>query len=265
MSAPPSQYDTTGADPVFPRTLFAAVEGVRYALSSGAPALVFYRRGGVLLSELARGAFAIIVVGGSYDRTIDTLLLSAATNIVSDNAHHELRYSTGPPSHSFAVGSASDTRVWTRLRFADRRVYARFNRYLWAAYDLVAHRETAIQDRLYAIAYESPSNFTHYCRQYLGEDYFDNLPADEDDEAERSSSWDGDSNDGQPGLSEGSDNSELPPVSDPSNGFEERFRAPSCALRSLVLTALICMAQKGDASALVTAAQVHSAHFWRPM
>ncbi len=82
---------------------------MRYALSSGAPALVVYRRGGVLLSELARGAckclcalpcekfalicfclalVAIVVVGGSYDHTVDTLLLSAATNIVSDNVSH---------------------------------------------------------------------------------------------------------------------------------------------------------------------------------
>ncbi len=113
--------------------------------------------------------------------------------------------------------------MWTRLRFADRRVYARFNRYLWAAYDVVAHREMAIQDRLYAIAYESPSNFTHYCRRYLGEDYFDNIPADEDDETERSSSSDGDSSDAQAGGSEGADvsDSELLPVSAPINDSEE--------------------------------------------
>ena len=38
-----------------------------------------------------------------------------------------------------------------------------------------------IQARLSDIAFATPSRFTHYCRQYLGENYFDTLSDSEEE------------------------------------------------------------------------------------
>lgn len=78
--------------------------------------------------------------------------------------------------------SAGELKSWTYLRFADRMVYGRFNRILWALYDKVSAREILIHTRLSEVAYDLPSNFTKYCRQYLGDNYFDTLPEEEDED-----------------------------------------------------------------------------------
>ena len=69
------------------------------------------------------------------------------------------------------------------LRFDDRAVFADFNRRFWQCYFEAEEHVRMLQRRLDLVAHASPSNFTRYCRQYLGEDYFDSLQ-DSDDESE---------------------------------------------------------------------------------
>ena len=45
-----------------------------------------------------------------------------------------------------------------------------------------------LQDRIEDIAFSNPSNFTTYCRQYLGDNYFDNLEDADEDGADADSS-----------------------------------------------------------------------------
>ncbi|RDX40500.1 hypothetical protein OH76DRAFT_1490236 [Lentinus brumalis] len=160
----------------YPVTRFAAVVGVQYALTNDKRPVATFRVGGVMLNELYPGEVAIIVVGGSYEHTVDSMMISYSMEIISDNPRQEVRFSA-------RVRSSEELKSWTYLRFADRTVYTRFNRILWASYDKVTAREMLVQTRLSEIAYDLPSNFTKYCRQYLGEGYFDTLP-DEDSDTE---------------------------------------------------------------------------------
>ncbi|KAI0690824.1 hypothetical protein C8T65DRAFT_745667 [Cerioporus squamosus] len=157
----------------YPATRFAAVVGVQYAMTNDRQPLATFNVGGVMLSELYPGEVAIITVGSSYQNTVDSMMLSYTTEIITDNPRQEVRFSA-------PVRSAGEIKSWTYLRFADRAVYARFNRILWDLYDRVSTKEMLIHSRLAEVAYDLPSNFTKYCRQYLGEDYFDKLPDDED-------------------------------------------------------------------------------------
>ncbi|KAI0691207.1 hypothetical protein C8T65DRAFT_745539 [Cerioporus squamosus] len=203
---------------LYPQTIFAAVRGIQYGLArADRQPLSIHKSGGVLLSELSTGVFAIVVVCSAYDRTVDTVLISSSLEIIPDNAScsvvHRSQALTGQQVHnviSFSLPVADgQRRWWTHLRFYDRRVYARFSRHVWAAYDVVTAGEATIQERLDQVAYASPSNFTHYCRQYLGADYFDNLSEDsyagsEDGDEDKDEEMRSPANDGGFDVDEGS-------------------------------------------------------------
>ncbi len=72
-------------------------------------------------------------------------------------------------------------KAWTYLRFAVTTDLTRFTREVFAAFDVINTRRQLIDNRIWDIAYENPSNFTRYCREYLGQDYFDELQDSDDD------------------------------------------------------------------------------------
>lgn len=85
--------------------------------------------------------------------------------------------------------ATGETKTWTHLRFYERTVYTDFLRRLWAAHHQVTCKRMLVHRRLIEVGYAEPSNFTKFCRQYLGEDYFDNLvDSESDDEADAGSS-----------------------------------------------------------------------------
>ncbi len=73
---------------------------------------------------------------------------------------------------------------WTYVRFETQRKLTKFIRELFAAFDVVSERDHLINTRIFEIGFDTPSNFTKYCRQYLGQDYFDNLMDSEDSESD---------------------------------------------------------------------------------
>ena len=75
---------------------------------------------------------------------------------------------------------------WMRLRFYNRRTFFDFNRRFWRCVWETQERDRIIEERLSLIGHTLPPNFTQYCREYLGQDYFDNLPdSDEEEGGER--------------------------------------------------------------------------------
>ncbi len=86
-------------------------------------------------------------------------------------------------------------KAWTYLRFAVMTDMTKFSREVFAAFDVISVRRKLIDDRIWDIAYEDPSNFTMYCREYLGQDYFDELE-DSDDDSVGASEMDGSDADG---------------------------------------------------------------------
>ncbi len=87
--------------------------------------------------------------------------------------------------------SSQVSQSWTHLHFDDRTEYAHFNRALWEIFDIVTAKHELLQNRLDLVAYAEPSNFTRYCRQYLGQNYFDNLDPSVHSESDESSVSDG--------------------------------------------------------------------------
>ena len=70
-------------------------------------------------------------------------------------------------------------RSWMYIRFGDSLAFADFNRVLWGLFWKVETNARMLADRLYDIAWATPSNFTRYCWQYLGDDYFTREDDDE--------------------------------------------------------------------------------------
>ncbi len=135
----------------------------------------------------------IIVVGSSYNVTVNRCIMTADMEICPDIVSHsfqanatsfdktvlqrctEIRWSVTPRYRS-------QMKSWTYLRFAVMTDLTKFAREVFAAFDAITAKRQLIDNRVYDIAYDSPSNFTKYCREYLGDDYFDDLREDSDDE-----------------------------------------------------------------------------------
>ncbi|KAI0700643.1 hypothetical protein C8T65DRAFT_709616 [Cerioporus squamosus] len=100
-----------------------------------------------------------------------------------DRKRREVRWSLWT-THPYTVKS------WTYVRFGEAHDFTKFTRELFAAFDVVSERANLISTRVHEIAFNTPSNFTKYCRQYLGQDYFDNLVDSEDGQSDRSGSPD---------------------------------------------------------------------------
>ncbi|RDX39743.1 hypothetical protein OH76DRAFT_1413381 [Lentinus brumalis] len=109
-------------------------------------------------------------------------MCSSSTTLLQRS--HEIRWTLG------FLHSGDHTKSWTHVRFGVPTDFTKFARELFTALDVVSTRHHQIHDRIWEIAYEEPSNFTKYCREYLGQDYFDNLEDDtegsDDDETDRS-------------------------------------------------------------------------------
>ncbi|KAI0709974.1 hypothetical protein C8Q76DRAFT_798745 [Earliella scabrosa] len=159
------------ATEISPKVCFAAVRHVLWGQSDDSKPEAVMRPGGVMLCELVAGEFAIIVTGSSYSVTVTSMMIAADWEIIPDNASLTMRWAPRP---------LSGGKSWTYLRFYDQVVYADFNRCIWDIYHQVTVRRTRINSTLHAITYDEPSKFTKYCREYLGDDYFDNLPSEED-------------------------------------------------------------------------------------
>lgn len=105
------------------------------------------------------------------------------------------------------IRATGETKTWTHLRFYERTVYTDFLRHLWAAHHQVTCKRMLVHRRLIEVGYAEPSNFTKFCRQYLGEDYFDNLvDSESDNEADAISSNLGKHTDGRGISLEDNDN-----------------------------------------------------------
>ncbi|RPD52076.1 hypothetical protein L226DRAFT_527746 [Lentinus tigrinus ALCF2SS1-7] len=180
MSVQTASDDQAGG---YPRTKFAAVDRVQYADTDDQNPLAKFRSGGVMLSEVLPGEsrpltfvqiVVIIVTGSTYSFTVATMMVSANWEILQDNVDQVVRWAPR--------ASRDKDRRWTYVRFFDRVVYADFNRRLWEAFHQLTVKQALIRARVDEIAHSEPSNFTKYCRQYLGEGYFDTLvDMDEED------------------------------------------------------------------------------------
>ncbi|RDX40365.1 hypothetical protein OH76DRAFT_1423747 [Lentinus brumalis] len=153
---------------ISPLVKFAHVDLVHYAMTDDRYPEASFKKGGVMIVELIPGEFAIIVTGGMYTVTVDTCVVVSNMEIIPDIRRCEIRW-------SLFGSSATERKSWTYLRFGNRSDLATFNKELFCAHSVVAARHSLVHARLYDIAYDIPSKFTRYCRQYLGQDYFDNL------------------------------------------------------------------------------------------
>ncbi|PIL33821.1 hypothetical protein GSI_04446 [Ganoderma sinense ZZ0214-1] len=153
----------------WPITRFAAVEDVKYASSNELDTVPYFAPGGVLLSELAPGEFGMVITGHSYSVTIVAVTITGDWKIASDSDRLEVRMSPWRREEQLYG------QTWLYLRFKNSLVYLDFNRVLWDTVWQLQTKAKMLQARLDDVAYAQPSNFTKYCRQYLGEDYFDQL------------------------------------------------------------------------------------------
>ncbi|PIL24707.1 hypothetical protein GSI_12593 [Ganoderma sinense ZZ0214-1] len=184
----------------YPITKFAAVIDVQYASSNESDTVPYFARGGVLLSELDPGEFALVITGHSYSATIVSVAINERWKIASDSDRQEVRFSPWGP------GEQLHGQTWLYLRFKKALVYSDFNRVLWNMFWLVQSKAQILQARLKDIGYAQPSNFTKYCRQYLGDDYFDQLPESESESENEEDSF--------------SDNPSQPDLSDDDEGLD---------------------------------------------
>ncbi|KAI0681930.1 hypothetical protein C8T65DRAFT_703797 [Cerioporus squamosus] len=167
MTAPTHTGDSSTAPEEYPLVKYAHVDLVQYAMTDDLRPEAGFKRGGVMIAELVPGEFAIIVTGGMYTVTVDTCIVVASMEIIPDIPRREIRWS---------LFNAAGPKRWTYLRFGSRSHLATFAKELFIAHENVTVRQSLMDARLYDIAYDIPSNFTRYCRRYLGEDYFDKLP-----------------------------------------------------------------------------------------
>ncbi|PIL27817.1 hypothetical protein GSI_10971 [Ganoderma sinense ZZ0214-1] len=158
------------APQTFPITRFAAVIDVQYASSNERDPIPYFAPGGILLSELVPGEFGLVITGHSYSVTIVALTVTHTWKIISDGVQLEVRFSPWAP------GEQLHGETWLYLHFKKRVVYSDFNRAFWDVIWRAQSKAQQIEESLDDIGYANPSNFTRYCRQYLGEDYFDRLP-----------------------------------------------------------------------------------------
>ncbi|PIL36032.1 hypothetical protein GSI_01692 [Ganoderma sinense ZZ0214-1] len=170
MEAPPQYY---------PFTRFAAISDVRFATTNDVNPVPSFEDGGVLLCELAPGEFGFIVADESR-AAVAAMTITSSWVIVANTEYLEVRCFTGAPcARTDAFG-----RMWMHVRITDRLIYAEFNRILWDIYWQVQSKTCMLQERLHHIAFAQPSNLVDYCRQYLGNDFADNLEDVDLDETE---------------------------------------------------------------------------------
>ncbi|KAI1785306.1 hypothetical protein LXA43DRAFT_1066016 [Ganoderma leucocontextum] len=157
---------------------FAAVTDVQYASTNDIDPVPSFARGGVILSELAPGEFGMVITGHSYSVTIVAVTITDTWKIISDSDRLEVHFSPWGPREQLY------SQTWLYLRFKRSAIHSDFNRVLWNIFRHVQSKAQLLQSRLDDIGYARPSNFTRYCRQYLGEDYFDQLTDSEESDAD---------------------------------------------------------------------------------
>ncbi|PIL29464.1 hypothetical protein GSI_08406 [Ganoderma sinense ZZ0214-1] len=165
------------ATQTYPVVHFAAVQGVEFARTDDQHPDVEFRPGGVMLTELVPGEFAIIITAQPCTSSIAALTITHNYQVLSDTERLEVRWTSG--ASRFLHGSS-----WLHLRFANRLLFTDFNRAFWQILWDVQLKIRILQDRIENIAFSNPSNFISYCRQYLGDAYFDSFAGSDGDSAD---------------------------------------------------------------------------------
>ena len=149
----------------------------------------------------------MVITGHSYSTTIVAVSVTDTWKIVSDSVSHEevlicvCILTMFYPQHCREVRLSPwgpreqlHGQTWLYLRFKSSAVYIDFNRVLWDVFWRVLSKAQLLKARLDDIGYARPSNFTRHCRQYLGDDYFDQLTDSEESEDDHEGTASGDSN-----------------------------------------------------------------------
>ncbi|PIL23149.1 hypothetical protein GSI_14458 [Ganoderma sinense ZZ0214-1] len=165
------------ATQTYPLVHFAAVQGVEIASTNDQRPDVEFRPGGVMLAELVPGEFAIIITAQPCTNTIAAMTITHNYQVLSDTERLEVRWTSG--STRFLQGP-----TWLNLRFANRLLFTDFNRAFTQILWDVQLKIRILQDRIEEIAFGNPSNFISYCRQYLGDAYFDSFVDSDGDSAD---------------------------------------------------------------------------------
>lgn len=156
-----------------------------------------------VLQVFLDGVFSdvIIVIGGAYHVTVDRCIITANMEICPDTVsrfyifrrvvHQVVVQRSREIRWTLGFQNGRNNKSWTYLRFGLSTDLTRFARELFAAFDAVTTKYHLVHNRIYDIAYAEPSNFTNYCREYLGQEYFDALGDSDIDESQSETDEDG--------------------------------------------------------------------------